>query len=271
MAGLERFMAVLHLFDEATPAWTVQAIADRLDAPASTIYRSVRALVAAGFLAPAGEAHYRLGTAVLEFDRLIRLTDPLTIEGAAILASLVERADMACVGLVASLYGDTVMCVADAAARTPDFRPSYERGRPMPLLRGATSKVILADLPTRRLKQLIGRAPDLDSDADRDAFRWSLAVVRRQGYCVGRGELDPGLAGLAVPVRDPDGPTLASLSLVVRERDLTPEAERSLVMLLSASAALLAEALARRRRGDGPATGPLDQTAASRASSRSKR
>ncbi len=86
MAGLERFMAVLRLFDEDRPAWTVQAMADTLGAPASTVYRSVRALVAAGFLAPAGEAHYRLGTAFLEFDRLIRLTDPLMSEGEAILS-----------------------------------------------------------------------------------------------------------------------------------------------------------------------------------------
>ncbi len=102
---------------------------------------------------------------------------------------------MACVGLVASLYGDTVMCVADAAAGDPPFRSSYERGRPMPLLRGATSKVILADLPTRRLKQLIGRAPEFAGDDARDTFRKSLAFVRRQGYFVGRGEIDPGLAG----------------------------------------------------------------------------
>ncbi|MGX1307710.1 DNA-binding IclR family transcriptional regulator [Amorphus suaedae] len=249
LAGLERFTAILHLFDEAAPTWTVQGIADRLEIPASTVYRSVRALVADGFLAPAGEAHYRLGTAFLEFDRLIRLTDPLTIEGAAILASLVERAGMACVGLVSSLYGDTVMCVADAAAGTPAFRSSYERGRPMPLLRGATSKVILADLPTRRLKQLIARASDLSDDARRDAFRKSLGVVRRQGYCVARGEIDPGLAGLAVPVRETDAPTTASLSLVVREQDLTPATERSLVTLLTVSSALLAEALARRKAG----------------------
>jgi DNA-binding IclR family transcriptional regulator len=247
VAGLERFMAVLRLFDEDRPAWTVQAIADTLGAPASTVYRSVRALVAAGFLAPAGEAHYRLGTAFLEFDRLIRLTDPLMIEGEAILSSLVGRAEMACVGLVASLYGDTVMCVADAAAGDPPFRSSYERGRPMPLLRGATSKVILADLPARRLKQLIGRAPDLAGDDARDTFRKSLAFVRRQGYCVGRGEIDPGLAGLAVPIREPESQTVASLSLVVREHDLTPATERSLVTLLSASSALLAETLARRR------------------------
>lgn len=243
-------MAILHLFDEEAPAWTVQAVADRLGAPASTVYRSVRALVAAGFLAPAGEAHYRLGTAFLEFDRLIRLTDPLTIEGTAILSSLVGRADMACVGLVASLYGDTVMCVADAAAGGPTFRSSYERGRPMPLLRGATSKVILADLPARRLKQLVGRTAGLAGDeAERARFRKSLAFVRRQGHCVARGEIDPGLAGLAVPIREPDSQTVASLSLVVRESDLTPAAERSLVTLLSASSALLAEALARRRAG----------------------
>ena len=48
------------------------------------------------------------------------------------------------------------MCVADTVPTDARVKTSYERGRPRPLTRGATSKVILAQLPTRRLTSLLG-------------------------------------------------------------------------------------------------------------------
>ena len=77
MSGLTRFLVVLRLFDEAKNNWTVPEIADVTGIPSSTVYRTARELLAANFLEPAQEGHYRLGSAFIEFDRLIRMTDPL--------------------------------------------------------------------------------------------------------------------------------------------------------------------------------------------------
>ena len=46
------------------------------------------------------------------------------------------------------------MCVHQVIGRGPQEPVSYERGRLMPLFRGATSKIILAHLPARTLKSL---------------------------------------------------------------------------------------------------------------------
>ena len=73
---LKRFLDVLRLFDESKSVWTVPDIAQALATPSSTVYRTVRELLAANFLEPAQESHYRLGAAFIEFDRLIRMTDP---------------------------------------------------------------------------------------------------------------------------------------------------------------------------------------------------
>ena len=83
MAGLKRFVGVLRLFGEAKSEWTVPDMAEALGLPASTVYRTVRELLAEGFLDPAPEARYRLGAAFVEFDRLVRLTDPLARLGEA--------------------------------------------------------------------------------------------------------------------------------------------------------------------------------------------
>lgn len=241
MAGLKRFVGVLRLFGEAKSEWTVPAMAEALGLPASTVYRTVRELLAEGFLDPATEARYRLGAAFVEFDRLVRLTDPLARLGQAPLADLAAQAGIPAVALLARLYGDTVMCVAAAGAGAPSVRTSYERGRPMPLLAGATSKAILAQLPTRRLARLIAR--DQTPAATVAELRATLAAIRKRGHSISRGEIDRGLVGLAVPLALPQLGLAASLSLVVEQARLDDDLEHRLVLLLVSSAGMLGERL----------------------------
>ena len=248
MAGLQRYMAALRLFSESEPTWTVHAMADVLGVPQSTVYRTVRDLLAAGLLETSAEARYRLGPAFIEFDRLTRLTDPLMREGAAVLDDLVEQARLPCVGLLSRLYGDQVMCIADRASPGTTFKPSYERGRPMPLTEGATSKVILAQLPARRLAKLLPER-DAQSGSRNATFRTDLAVLRRQGFCVSHGEIDRGLAGLAAPIVSERSGLVASFSLVVESARLDEGETRRLVLLLVSAAALVETGLARHESG----------------------
>jgi len=238
MAGFDRYAAVLRLFSVEAPSWSVTAMADALESPASSVYRTVSELVRAGMVEQAGEARYRLGAAFVAFDRLARLSDPLVQHGAGLLADIVAQTHLPCVGLIARMYNTTVMCVADAAAGSAGFRSSYERGRPMPLTAGATSKAILAHLPARRLHALLKSEPGLAPD-----FRASLAEIRRRGFAVSRGEIDAGLMGLAVPISAPG--LVASLSLVLRETDMAERDEPRLVLMLVAASAMLADRLAR--------------------------
>lgn len=247
MSALKRFLDVLRLFDEAKSVWTVPGIAAALGTPPSTVYRTVRALVAASFLEPAQAGHYRLGAAFIEFDRLIRVTDPLARAGTALLRDVTAQARIPCVAVLSRIYGDRVMCVADERSADATFETSYERGRPRPLTRGATSKAILAQIPTRRLNRLLAtvdaRGADRPFAMKAAEFRDELATIRRRGYSVTRGEVDKGLVGLAVPVSVPEQALIASMSLVVKATDLDDAIERRLVLLLVSSAALLTESL----------------------------
>src|SRR6188472_2388172 len=116
MSGLARFLVVLRLFNEEKNNWTVPEIADVTGIPSSTVYRTARELLAANFLEPAQEGHYRLGSAFIEFDRLIRMTDPLVHLGTPLLGDVAAQARIPCVAVLSRLYGDTVMCVADETA-----------------------------------------------------------------------------------------------------------------------------------------------------------
>jgi DNA-binding IclR family transcriptional regulator len=246
MSGLGRYVKVLRLFGESKSDWTMPEISAALGVPTSTIYRTVRELVAENLLEPATEAHYRLGSAFVEFDRLVRVTDPLYQAGTTLLHEVAAQARLACVAVLARLYGDTVMCIADAACANGPVGISYERGRPRPLTCGATSKVILAQLSPRRLKRLLSTArneskpPFAPSESE---LKEQLAGIRRRGYCVTRGEVDKGLTGIAAPVSLPEQALTASLSLVVDTKILDDATERRLVLLLVSSASLLTEQL----------------------------
>jgi DNA-binding IclR family transcriptional regulator len=105
------------------------------------------------------------------------------------------------------------MCVHQLDNREPAFSVSYERGRMMPLDRGATSKVILAHLPANMLRRLARSQPQLrayDEEMRRDMRR-----VKGDGFCIAVGEVDPGLVGIAVPIILPHRKQVASLSVVV--------------------------------------------------------
>ena len=89
----------------------------------------------------------------------------------------------------------------------------------MPLFRGATSKVVLANLPSRFLKALFVRhskeikATGLGNSWE--TFRETLSAIRRAGACVTRGEIDRGRVGIAAPIVGADGSLLGSLSFVL--------------------------------------------------------
>ena len=244
MSGLDRYLNVVNLFDETKSDWTIAEIAFSLDVPASTVYRTVRELVAAAMLEQSTEAHYRLGAAFIEFDRRVRRTDSLIRLSDSILQDVAVQVQMPCAVVLARLYGDTVMCVADTRWNDREIRTSYERGRPQPLTRGATSKMILAQLPSRRLSRLL--APSDSSGSAGSTIldlRKELAVARRCGYVITRGEVDPGLVGIAAPVSNFEQAIVASLSLIVPASELTDVVEHRLILLATMTANLLAERL----------------------------
>jgi DNA-binding IclR family transcriptional regulator len=247
MSGIDRYINVLGLFTIEKSTWTVQEVASALNVPTSTIYRTMRELARVNMLEPAMEGYYRLGSAFVEFDRRTRLTDPLVRIGTPMLTDIVHQTNVPCVAVLARLYGSTVMCVADTRSPGSTVQTSYERGRPRPLTRGATSKVIVSQLPTRRLKKLLSSADSSDrpvysSDAD---FLSELALIRKNGYCVARSEVDEGRVGLAVPISIPEQALTASLSLVLDAASSNESTENRLVLLLVSSAALLKEQLTR--------------------------
>jgi len=215
----DRLLAVLGLFTADETQWTVEEAAEKLGVSTTTTYRYFKKLTKAGLISPVAGAGYTLGPAIIQMDRLIQAGDPMLNAARGVMIDLVGQAAEGSTVLLCRLFHDRVMCVHQIMGRGPQQPVSYERGRLMPLYRGATSKIILAHLPSRTLKALLAHHAEEIAGAGLgpgwEEFRRGLASIRRAGISVSRGEIDPGRIGVAAPIFDRDRAVLGSLSLVL--------------------------------------------------------
>jgi DNA-binding IclR family transcriptional regulator len=215
----DRLLAVLALFSAVQTQWTVDGAAEQLGVSTTTTYRYFKKLTKAGLISPVSGASYTLGPAIIQMDRQIQTSDPVLKGARGPMIALVRDAPEGSTVLLCRLFHDRVMCVHQIMGRGPQEPVSYERGRLMPLYRGATSKIILAHLPARTLKALwahdAGEIADAGLGAGWEEYRRGLAAIRRAGVSVSRGEIDPGRVGVAAPIFDKDRAVLGSLSLAL--------------------------------------------------------
>lgn len=242
---LSKTLAILDLFTAERMIWTADEMAERLGYTRPTTYRYIRELVTAGFIVRFGDGLYSLGPRSVELDFLIRQADPFLVAGVPIIRDL-SRQTGSDINLF-ELYGDRIVTVHQQSGI--DALPlSFGRGRPLPLLRGAGSKIIVAHLPRTRLKRIFELHAD-DAKAylganDFSDFRASMAAMRKAGYVVSQGELDTGYTGIAVPVFTSDEQILGCIVTALTQQRFSLTRIDSLVELLKLGAARITAGMA---------------------------
>jgi len=250
--SIGRIFDILDLFSVDLPVLRVEDVLDRLGYTKSTAYRYLRTLCDVGLLAQAGDGFYSLGPRVIELDRMLHLTDPLLQAGQRIMPRLSGAMPNSIV-LLSSLYRDRVLCVHKEGperilAGGQSIQILRARGLPLPLFRGAASLVILASLPTHRIRSLylLRQAEIVAAGLGTDwrEFRGTLARLRRKGHMTTAGQFNPSLAAIAVPVLSRDRSQVrGSLTRVMAKDDYTAANEADLVADLQAAAAQIAAQL----------------------------
>lgn len=247
MSAFDRYMAVLSLYREDADVWSVHEIAAALGMPRSSVFRIVRDLVGASFLDRTATAHYRIGSAFPRLGLLARRTDPVVKAGSSLLRDVMLQARLPCIVLLSRLGNDAITCVAHRAAQDADFRWSqFEPHRPLPLTRGSSSQVILAQLTALQRRELMMKQDaTAGSEAELDRNAELYARIRDRGYHVSHGEIDPALTGLAAPVYVAEMGIAASIGMIVEKNIMNEDLERRMVLLLVSSASRLTERLRR--------------------------
>jgi DNA-binding IclR family transcriptional regulator len=238
-SSADRLLAVLQLFTLERPEWTVETAANEIGVSVSTAYRYFRSLCRSGLLDPYAGGTYVLGPAIIEFDRQIRIGDPLIKVAGPVMRRLVAQAGNVGVALLCRVYRNRVMCVHQEAEARGDHAVGYERGRPMPMFRGASSKIIFAHLSSRSARWFVLKHPEEVAASglgtDWEAIKVNLRRVRAAGVCITRSEVDRDRVGIAAPVFDPSGKVLGSVGLAVPQAAATNPFVANAAMLVAAA------------------------------------
>jgi DNA-binding IclR family transcriptional regulator len=210
-------LTILALFNEGRMSIQLDDAVQATGGSRATAYRYIQSLSRAGLLASASGGRYVLGARVIELDHLVRRSDPFLVAANPLIREAAQRFKTNI--MLCSYYGDKVMC-ADLAWPDRSIAQTYERGKPMPMFRGAMAKVILANLTPYQLRNMMLWHADQIREAglgeNWDAFRSRMAKLRKDGFCITRAEVVRGLVGIGAPVFDPEKRVLGSVVFVIK-------------------------------------------------------
>lgn len=240
----EKMIEILDLFEEEHLHWTPEQMMERLQCPRSTLYRYLRVLTNAGLVTSLPDIGYTLGPRIAELDYVMRSSDPLITNGRPLLQALVK--EIVGIGLLCRYYKDRVLCVHQEASAS-EIHSSYERGRAMPIAVGATSRVILAHLRLPQLRQFYelqsGEFSRTGNNKSFEDLQENLREIRKQGYCLSRGEVTPGVIGIAAPVFDSENTIIGSLSAVISETGFSDRRRRFITDRITFSSRVLTNSM----------------------------
>ncbi|MBC7342491.1 MAG: IclR family transcriptional regulator [Clostridia bacterium] len=201
--AVERALDILECFTNTTDL-TLMEIAERIDLPASTVYRLVSTLAERGYLMRDGATNrYSLGPSVaLLGSKSFKHLDVRKV-ALPVMKDLVAKT-----GESVSLYmaiGGKRVCV-ERVNSPLRLRRVVEVGEQLPLTRGAAGKVLLAYLNDSVRSQV-------ESTEGYTVDRGELERIREKGYAVSHGEREEGVSAVAAPVFDTTGSAVAALSM----------------------------------------------------------
>lgn len=204
LSSFGKILTVLDLFSVSRPVIDVDLICAELGLSKPTSYRYLKELVSADILQRLSgtSGDYTLGPKIAVLDYISRTTDPLVQISTPFMQEIAERTELCC--LLTFLNRDYCIDVHHEVFK--DMRLlSYGRGCPRPVFMGASPKVIMSHLNKQKILDYYHRyAPqlsELEFAQDEEAFITQMKKIKKQGYYLSHGELDPNITGLSVPIK----------------------------------------------------------------------
>ena len=235
---LAKGLAVLESFDAMHPEMTLTEIARRVNASPAAVRRSLITLTVLGYVGQSGKRfHLRpkvmsLGSA---FYFSARIDDLMLPHVRHIVETFGDASS------VATLDGHDVIYIAHKS-RQRARRASAIAGARYPAHATSMGRVLLAGLPDDALDSYFDtvkpQALTSMTVTSVTELRRIVAEVRRTGYATTVDQLDYGITALAVPIRSPEGATVAALNSSAYTGMVTPEqmiAERLTELRITAS------------------------------------
>jgi IclR family transcriptional regulator, pca regulon regulatory protein len=210
--SLARGLIVARAFDRESPRMRCSDMAAKTGLTRASARRYLLTLKELGYLGADGDWFYpmprilELGYSFISSARLEDFVEPILKRladetGAAAHFAVLDNNETLCLGSVFSpkMFGFYI----SIGARHPAYA-------------GSLGKVLLSGLSEKKLDEYLRTVRPLAHTAETltapAALRREIAAARKDGYAVNRGELNPGIVGIAVPVRNKDGAVAAAVN-----------------------------------------------------------
>lgn len=189
----------------------VVEIADYLDASKATVYQHLATLRKYGFVTKEGDEYYpalRFAT----FGEYAQNRKRDYVKAQELADELADRTNLDASFVVEENGRGVYLRSETVETNEPELSPRV--GDRLYLHSAASGKAILAELPERAVDAVCERwgLPALTEQTitDRAALDGELERVRENGYALNRGENDPHVRAVAVPVTGSDGTVLGA-------------------------------------------------------------
>ncbi len=213
MTSLGRMLSVLKMFDANSLNADVEEIAQRLSLSRATAYRYVKELCDSGLLSRV-DGLYTLGPRIIELDWMMRRYDPMISSGRELMAELSQATGLT---VYLSVYFDGHIINTHIESMQQKHGFAFGRGQPLPLFKGAQSKVLMSFQKPHKLKRIYEEniGPDPELQHSWKEFSAETKAIRKAGFCVTHDELNLGLTGIAAPIIVPELSEEAQGSLAI--------------------------------------------------------
>lgn len=188
-----RALEMLFAFTEQHPHASVRDLADKLDVPVPSVHRYVAMLRDMGLIEEGSRGRYHLTMRVAALGRAARLATPIVDLAEPFMRQLSEELGEAV--LLMLMVQGTPVCFS--RVETPSrFRLSFDPGQPLPLLRGASVRLLLGSLTPPERQAYVERALADGATPTKHGTEQFLLDVERdveRGWAISNEEIDQGV------------------------------------------------------------------------------
>ena len=231
-SATDRALAVLATLAQHGSALAAADLVQRTGLSQSTLYRQLASLKRWGFVQEV-QGRYAPGPLSLQLALGFDMASHVVQQARSEMLALAQQSQES-VGLVMAVNGQAI-CIEMIDSRQA-LRCSFEKGRSVPLQKGASARCLMAHLPEASLQPLLAADPHPEQLAA------ELAAVRKAGHAVSDSEVDPGVWGVSAPLFGAGRRALAALTLMAPSVRVQP-CRDSLVQMTVLAASRISRAL----------------------------
>jgi len=187
--GARRVLALMLAFSADRNTLTARDLAAATGIALPSVYRYITLLRETGLLAGDQRGRYRLSPRFIGLARAAEAAESLIDIADPVMARLAEQTGETVI--LVRLIGRSPVCVhrVESARR---LRIAFEPGQPLPLERGASTRLLLAGLPPEVRGEYLAPLAERDPEAAA-SLHAKVAVAAQRGWAVSVEEIEQGV------------------------------------------------------------------------------